>query len=259
MKKAFAFTLLILSLAACKTVRNTGTDVSESAATQSKTVLNIVNGHYKNSGTFKTALIRGNTNYKGNGQSFTANTEIRIEKDKQILLTVKMLGFTVAKALITQDKVQYYEKMNSAYFEGDYRTLSQWLGTDLDFQKVQNLLLGHAINDLTKEKLVASLEDGLHKLQSTTNKGLAATYYFENEDLLLKKEAITQKNENRSVTISYPGYQKAQNITLPTKINIEAAQEKTIHLSILYNQATFDEELSFSYSVPSDYKRISIN
>ncbi len=259
MKKIFALCLILLSFGACKSAKIPGTGVSESTASQSKSVLNIVNGHYKNAPDFKTAFIKGNTNYQGKGQNLNATTEIRIEKDKQILLTVKFLGFTVAKALITKDKVQYYEKMNSAYFEGDYRMLSQWLGTDLDFQKVQNLLLGHAINDLNKEKLVASLEEGLHKLESTNTKGLESTYYFEDEDLLLKKEALTQKKQNRSITISYPNYQKVQNITLPTEINIDAEQEKTIHLNIVYNQVTFNEELSFPYSVPSNYKRININ
>lgn len=259
MKKVLALTLVLLTLGACKTAKISGTGVSESAASQSKSVLNIVNGHYKNSPDFKTAIIRSSTNYQGKGQNLNASSEIRIEKDKQILISVKFLGFTVAKALITKDKVQYYEKMNSAYFEGDYSMLSQWLGTDLDFQKVQNLLLGHAINDLNKEKLVASLEDGLHKLESASSKGLESTYYFEDEDLLLKKEALSQKKQNRSITITYPAYQKVQNITLPTEINIDAEQEKTIHLSIIYNQVTFNEELSFPYSVPNNYKRININ
>jgi hypothetical protein len=34
--------------------------------------------------------------------------------------------------------------------------LSQWLGTDLDYNKIQNMLLGKAI-DLTKENIVESV------------------------------------------------------------------------------------------------------
>lgn len=259
MKKVFALLLVTLTLGACKSTKIAGDGVSESAASSSKTVLHIVNGHYKNSPDFNTANIRSSTSYKGNGQQLGFDTDIRIEKDKQILITVKFFTITMAKAYITQDKVQYYEKMNSSYFEGDYSMLSKWLGTDLDFQKVQNLLLGHAINDLNKEKLVASLEDGLHKLESTNTKGLESTYYFEDQDLLLKKEALTQQKENRSVTISYPNYQKIQDITLPSEINIDAEQEKTIHLNIIYNKVTFNEKLSFPYSVPNNYKRININ
>ena len=41
----------------------------------------------------------------------------------------------MAKALITPTKVSYYEKINNTYFEGDFSLLSNWLGTDLDFQK----------------------------------------------------------------------------------------------------------------------------
>jgi hypothetical protein len=35
-----------------------------------------------------------------------------------------------------------------AYFEGDFSALSQWLGTDLDYNKIQNLLVGEALDDL---------------------------------------------------------------------------------------------------------------
>jgi hypothetical protein len=38
-----------------------------------------------------------------------------------------------------------HEKINNSYFEGDFSSLSQWLGTDLDYSKIQNLLLGQAM------------------------------------------------------------------------------------------------------------------
>jgi hypothetical protein len=33
-------------------------------------------------------------------------------------------------------------KINRKYFEGDFSSLSQWLGTDLIINKIQNMLLG---------------------------------------------------------------------------------------------------------------------
>jgi hypothetical protein len=40
-------------------------------------------------------------------------------------------------------------KIKGTYFEGDFSALSQWLGTDLDYSKIQNLL--EALDDLKKE------------------------------------------------------------------------------------------------------------
>jgi hypothetical protein len=47
----------------------------------------------------------------------------------------------MAKASITPTSVSYY----GTYFEGDFSALSQWLGTDLDYNKIQNMLLGEAL------------------------------------------------------------------------------------------------------------------
>jgi hypothetical protein len=45
--------------------------------------------------------------------------------------------------------VSYYEKIKGTYFEGDFSALSQWLGTDLDYNKIQNML-GEPLDDLSK-------------------------------------------------------------------------------------------------------------
>ena len=57
--------------------------------------------------------------------------------------------------MITPSKVSYYEKINNTYFEGDFSMLSNWLGTDLNLNKVQNLFLGKAIDNLTKDRWIS--------------------------------------------------------------------------------------------------------
>jgi hypothetical protein len=55
----------------------------------------------------------------------------------------------MAKASITPTSVSYYEKIKGTYFEGDFSALSQWLGTE-DYNKIQNMLLGEPLDDLSK-------------------------------------------------------------------------------------------------------------
>ena len=76
-------------------------------------------------------------------QSYTVN--FRSKKDEVLWLSA---SFSVVKALITPEKVSFYNKLDNTYFEGDYNYLSTILGTELDFEKVQNLLLGNAIFNL---------------------------------------------------------------------------------------------------------------
>jgi hypothetical protein len=43
------------------------------------------------------------------------------------------------------------KKIKGTYFEGDFSALSQWLGTDLDYNKIQNMLLGEPLTIYQRE------------------------------------------------------------------------------------------------------------
>lgn len=219
----------------------------------------IIQEHNKNDKKFKTIAIRANAKYKDENQSHSLSADIRIKKDELIWINVKMLGFPVAKALITPENVSYYEKINHTYFEGNFSLLSNWLGTDLDFYKVQNLLLGQAIDDLTKAKYETIIEDNWYKLDEKTKNDTRKEFYFEASNFLLKKENISQVAQNRSVEIQYPSHQKQMDMYLPTEVLIKAIQQEEINITLFYKNITFNEDLSFSFSIPDGYELVTVD
>ena len=247
--------ILLFFLIGCKSKQS----VATAAANDNTEVSKIINGHYANEHDFKTLNIRANAKYVDEKQSQSINAEIRIKKDEIIWINIKVLGFPVAKALITPTKVSYYEKINSTYFEGDFSMLSNWLGTDLDFNKVQNLFLGKAIDDLTKDKWVSEVVDKMFKLSLPNGSDIAKEFYFEGANYLLKKETITQASQNRSLEIRYPSFKEEKGMFLPNEINIKAEQKNKVTIDIEYKNTTFNENLSYPYSVPSGYTAVEIN
>lgn len=218
----------------------------------------IIAGHYANKIDFSTLYIRASAKYKHGDDSQSVSAEIKIKKDEQILVSIRVLGITMAKALITPKEVKYYEKLNGNYFEGDYASLGKWLGTDLDFYKVQNMLIGKPIDDLTKGKYSFSETDKFYKLnakEGTTDK----TFSFEAGNFLLKKQEVNQPDKERNFEANYPNFQEFATAILPASLTINAFQknEKTT-IIIDYNSITFNEELTFPYSVPEGYDRIYI-
>lgn len=246
-----------LMLVSCK---SKAVVLSEGKARERLSSDTIIKKHYANSKDFSTVYIKANAHYEDANQSQRVNAEIKIKKDQKILISIRVLGITMAKALITPTEVKYYEKINSQYFEGDYTLLSRWLGTDLDFYKVQNLLLGHAIDDLAKGNYTASIENTLYKLDDNTDASTSKAFYFESGKFLLKREVVSQPAKNRMVQILYPNYADSSVMVLPTNLEIEAAQKKgKVNIEIEYNSVSFNEDLSFPYSVPEGYERIFIN
>lgn len=234
--------------------------VKEGKAKEILSADSIIAQHYLNAKNFKTLYIKADAQYQDENRSQHVNAEIKIKKDQAILISIRVLGITMAKALITPTEVKYYEKPNGQYFEGDYTLLGRWLGTDLDFSKVQNLLVGQAIDDLRQGNFSPSIEETLYKLVDNSSNGTAKTYYFESGKFLVKKQVITQETQGRSVQIVYPNYSPFNQIDLPSAIFIDAQQAKgKVTIEVDYKAVSVDEDLSFPYSVPEGYERIFIN
>ena len=248
------FGILLLSCNAKKAV------IAEGTANEMVASSKVIENHYKLKRDFSTVYIKSSAKYKDDRMSQGVSAEIRIKKNEQILVSVRFLGITMAKALITPQEVKYYEKMGNTFFEGDYSTLSKWLGTDLDFQKVQNMLIGEAMDDLTKGKYATTIDESLYKLEGISNNNTQKAFYFEAANYLIKKQEVTQVKEDRRLQISYPSHKEYPETVLPSQVIIDAVQNgKKININIDYNSVSFNENLTFPYSVPNGYERIYIN
>ncbi|EIA10024.1 DUF4292 domain-containing protein [Flavobacterium frigoris] len=220
---------------------------------------NIIAKHYDNKSDFSTLYIKAKAKYSDDKQSQNVTAEIKIKKDEQILVSIRFLGITMAKASITPTSVSYYEKIKGTYFEGDFSALSQWLGTDLDFNKIQNMLLGEALDDLKKGKYTESLVEGLYRLDDTANDNTKKTFYINGGDFSVNRQEITQTAEGRMIQVAYTYIKEYKEAIVPATVVIHTYQPKgKSEINLEYDTITFNEELSFPYSVPNGYNRIII-
>jgi hypothetical protein len=257
MKKLFAIALTITTLFSCKPTK---VFVAEAKPSSDLSASKIIQKHYNNKQNFKTLYIKSSANYKDDKQSQSVSAEIKIKKDEKILISIRVLGITMAKALITPKEVKYYDKINGNYFDGDYALLSRWLGTDLNFQKVQNMLIGQCLEDLSDGNYQTIKQDNGYKVVSMADANTNIAYYFDAEQFLINKEEIAQPAQGRILQLSYPNHQTFAEAIMPKNLIIDAIQnENRTNISINYNSITFNEELSFPYSVPESYERIIIN
>ena len=259
-KKISILVLLTVFMVSCKSkaiaVSASNEPVAEAGHMSAK---KIIENHYNNKNEFSTLYIKSNARYADDKQTQNVTAEIKIKKDEQILVSIRFLGITMAKALITPTKVSYYEKLNSKYFEGDFSSLSQWLGTDLDYNKIQNMLLGQAIDDLTKGKYLETLLEQTYRLDDTSNKNTKKSFFLDADKFLVQKQEITQTAEERMIKVAYADSKVYNRATLPTSVLINTFQKKgNTEINLEYNSVSFNEELSFPYSVPNGYKRIII-
>ncbi|GAA3565633.1 DUF4292 domain-containing protein [Snuella lapsa] len=245
--------LLLLLVFNCKSTRT----VRSGEANLKLSAKQLIKENLRQTPHFKTLAVRVKVDVKDGDKEKGYTVNMRIEKDKKILLMSSPIS--VVKALITPDKVSFYNKLDNTYFEGDYSYLSKLLGTELDFEKVQNLLLGEALFHLKDETYKVSVDDNTYVLEPKQQRAVFELFLLlEPSYFKIKSQQIYQPEKFRHLQIDYLAYQKIEKQTLPQHIKviaIEANEELIINLE--YKGAALDVDLRFPFKIPSGYKEIA--
>jgi hypothetical protein len=104
----------------------------------------------------------------GETQGFKAT--LRMRRDSAIWVSISpALGIEVIRILLTPDSLKLISKVpdNKYYFAGRFSELSDMLGTEIDFDMLQNLLVGNALGlDRDEGRFRSEEDDQLHLLIS---------------------------------------------------------------------------------------------
>lgn len=221
----------------------------------------VIASHYSNEADFNTLSSRMRLNYQDAERSQAVTVSFRMKKDETIWMSAQVLGIPLAKALITPERVSYFEKIGKTYFDGDFSLLSKWIGTPLDFEKLQNLLLGQAIYDLREDRYVLQESSRGYQLVPANAAGEAIKKMFllNPQNFKASAQQLGQERENRNVTITYPQYQNVSGRTIPEEIVIVANEGGTgTNIEISLRSVSFNEDVSFPFEIPSGYDEIVI-
>lgn len=191
---------------------------------------------------------------KGNTQSHSVN--FRMKKDQFLWINAT---FSVIRALVTPEKVSFYNKLDNTFFDGDYKYLSDLLGTELDFQKVQNLLIGEAIFNLKDGDYKATVDEGTYILQPKKQRDLFEIFFLlDPSHFKVKSQQITQVNKQRHLQIDYMSHHRINKQILPEHIKIIAIEAyDEVILNLEFKNVSLNEELRFPFKIPSGFKEIT--
>ena len=247
---------LLLVITSCKTNKN----IADTGNIEIMSSNKIINNHYTNNFNQQTVYAKLSARYSDKRTAMNFSIKLRLEKDKTIWMSATKFGIPVAKIKITPNRVSYYEKLQKVYFDGDFSLLSKWLGTELDYEKVQNILLGQAVINLKKGKYISSVDNKLYQLTPKKDNDLFGILFFMNpENFKLNKQEIRDQEKQQIFSVSYPNYREIKGEQFPRNINIRAIDHKSLTtINIEYRSVEFNEELTFPFSIPNGYKEIRL-
>lgn len=249
----FSLGLLILLLFNCKGAKT----VNNGAANYKLSTKQLVKESAKQVANFKTLQSRLKITYTEKDKSQSYTVSFRVEKDKALWINAP---FSVIRALVTPEKVSFYNKLDRTYFDGDYKYLSDLLGTELDFKKVQNLLLGETLFALNSTDYKTDVDAGTYVVQPKNQRDLFEIFFLLNpSSFKVKSQQISQPAEFRHLQIDYLAYQTIDAQVIPERIKIiavEKSEEMLVDLEM--KGVTLNENLRFPFKIPDGFKQIEL-
>ncbi len=257
--KIFLYTLaLSLLLVSCKGGK---TVIGSTTADASLAVASIIKTHKAASPNFKTLASRVQVAYADEKKEQSVTVSLRMEKDKVIWIKAALLGITIAKVKITPERVSYYETISNTYFDGDFDLLSDWLGTDLDFDKTQAILLGQSIFSLEKGKYTSSISSNKYELAPKSQPNNFIHRLLLNPDnYKVNSGYLNQPNDDRELSMRYGDYQKLNGSFYPTQVFIKSSEgDSETNIAVKYKKIDLNVDLSFPFNIPSGYEEIELS
>lgn len=258
-KRYFKFnaTLIIaisILIVGCKSTKSV---VASGEASDKLSAKQVIKQHQKNEANFSTlqAKVRIDIIEGDKAQGLTFN--LRMEKDKTIWLSAP-LG--LARIMITPESVRLYNKQDNEYFDGNYQLLSDLIGVELDFLKVQNILLGQAIFNLQDQPHKVEVNESSYALQPKNQNALLELFYLINPShFKMDSLQLFQQLEKRILQVDYTSYQNIDNEVLPQSISIIAVEDtEQVKVELEFKSITLNQELRFPFKIPRGYKEIQI-
>ncbi len=247
------FMLVALLVFSCKSSKT----ISAGEANYNLSTRQLIKENAKQTASFKTLQAKLKITYFQNGKDQTHSVSFRAKKDEILWISAT---FSVIRAKVTPEKVSFYNKLDNTYFEGDYKYLSELLGTELDFQKVQNLLFGETIFDLKDDAYKSSVDKDVYVLQPKKQRDLFEIFFLlDPSHFKVKSQQISQPKEFRHLQIDYLTYQEVKSQTLPRHIKINAVEtNKETIIKLEFKNVSLNEELRFPFKIPSGFKEIKL-
>ncbi|RKW07459.1 MAG: DUF4292 domain-containing protein [Capnocytophaga sp.] len=251
MKSPISYVLLLLLLmGSCRTSKVTPTQGTNKGMLKEAGILERHQHAFPDFETLTGSLM---VTYSKEGKGQSVILSFRMKKGEAIWLSAP-LG--LAKALITKDKVQFYNKLNGTYFEGDYSILEKYVGIPLGFKQVENMLMGQLIFE--DEQASIGIEGEYY--DGKIDKEPLLIRFCLNPNLRMESFSVEQDLPKRSLVATYSYYQQVDQQFFPRKLTLQGKEEggQELMLSLIYTSLQRNVAVKFPYSVPSGYQPLTL-
>lgn len=184
---------------------------------------------------------------------------LRMTQNQKIWMSANML-IPIAKLLVTPKEVQFYEKFQKTFFQGDVSLINQQFNTQFEFKNFQDLLLGRPVllPQKGKWKQIANPIDYVLTPRGKV-KSFQPTYFINPTTFLLKEQRFVLPQSQHILSFKYPEYQKVAGESIPKKVSISFFDgNQLLQIQLEFSRISFPKKLTFPFAIPAGYKPLGL-
>ncbi|MBK7304621.1 MAG: DUF4292 domain-containing protein [Saprospiraceae bacterium] len=250
MKHSFFLAALtcLAVLASCSTLKRKSKEI-RSTATQAN--INNLKEELESRQDYQYLSLKGIMEFEDQDISTSAQVTLQSKKDSIILLSLRKLGFEVARALINPDSIVIIDRINHSWAKLDIDEWSQKLNIPIDFYGIQDILISGV-----------HLPDGPEYFLQQHNDTVLITGQFENYKLqssLLAEgffplNTSFQRSEKKAQMIVKELY-KLDKFLIPSNLQLTYDEEHTEiqYIKLKWSEMHTRKIESFKFTIPASY------
>jgi len=257
--------LAIITLASCRSTKKIQTaiekkDTVETVTTPKIDTTQLINNALltlkNNRIDYKTFSAKVDVDYRGgDDKHYDVNANLRMYKDSLIWISVNaVFGIEAMRLLINKDSVFLLDKLNKTYLTRSIDYLQEVSGLPLTLSNLQDILAG---NPVFIDSVVSYSNDNSTISLLSIGKTFKNLVTINGEKNVLVHSKLDDLDITRSRTadLNYDDYENKKGKSFSSKRRITVAEKNKLDISLNFKQYEFNDDLSFPFSIPKNYKQ----
>jgi hypothetical protein len=202
---------------------------------------------------FNYLKAKSRVTWKTNNNQDNYTVDIRVKKDSLIWVNISVAMISGATGLFSQDRMQFYHKINHEYYNLTYDSLSVLMGFKINFNILQSLIVGNQPFNRRNSRVMRENDNFIFKQEE----GQIKIENFVGPNRKLKKLLVKDEPSNNKLTMDYEDFATINQILFPFSSSVtldvknKDNQNKQTIISIKYSKVELlDTPLQFPFRVP---------
>ena len=199
---------------------------------------------------------RAKIKYEDSDMQVGATAYIRVKKDSIIWVSVRKLGFEVARVLIQPDSIFVMDRLNNEYMKKHISAIKDYVELPANFQIIQALVYGNTVFFSAQRPFLEVVERN-YKLSLNTPE--MKSNYLIDEDFLLKSVDLLETRSGQSFAIQFDEYQLEEgnkNFSYLRSFEMDNPASGKASLDVRFSKVEFNIPKNISFEIPDKYTKM---